>query len=372
LVRVSSDAKKRARQREAVNALGRRIATLIETQGPLSVAQFMTIALHDRAEGYYAVRDPLGTSGDFVTAPEISQIFGELIGLWCVQVWREQGMPSPLQLVEFGPGRGTLMADALRAAKLAPEFLAHAEVVLVETNPVLRAEQAKRLGDYPLPIVWTERFESGRRPLFAIANEFFDALPVRQYVRTERGWCERMVVVDTDGELAFALAPVASAISIEGDQDAPLGAVHERAPAARAIAEDIGRTIAAEGGAALVIDYGYAKPGFGETLQAIGHHEFKDVLDAPGTIDLSAHVDFANLAASAAYGGARTYGPVGQGAFLQALGIAARAETLSRLNPDQAVSIADAVTRLTAPAQMGALFKALAILPPDAPRPPGF
>lgn len=352
-----------------MNALGQRIATLIETQGPLSVAQFMTIALLDPTDGYYATRDPFGARGDFITAPEISQIFGELVGLWCVQAWMDQDEPKPAQLVELGPGRGTLMADVLRAAKLAPAFLKSVDVTMVEAGAALRALQQQRLKDCGARVRWKDRFEAGDGPLFLIANEFFDALPVRQFVHTERGWCERMVVVDK-GKLAFALSPTASAMAVEGD--APVGGVYETSPATLAIAEEIGHAIARNGGAALIIDYGYDKPGFGETLQAVGKHQFKDVLDAPGAIDLSAHVDFRALAAAARRGGAQTFGPVGQGSLLSALGIGARVEKLSQLNKNDASTIADAVDRLVSPAQMGTLFKALAILPADAPPPPGF
>lgn len=356
-----------------MNALAARIARLIETQGPLSIAQFMTMALHDTDAGYYAARDPFGARGDFVTAPEISQIFGELVGLWCVQVWRDQGRPSPARLVELGPGRGTLMADALRAARLVPEFLDAIEIVLVEASPALRAIQGERLKEFGSRVRWSSGFNSDAAcPQYVIANEFFDALPIRQYVRTERGWCERMVTIDNDDVLAFALAPVATPLAFEGCDTAPLGATYEVSPAALALAEDIARGIAGHGGAALVIDYGYSQPGFGETLQAVGGHAFRAVLDDPGSVDLSAHVDFAALAGAVHRGGARSSGPIGQGAFLQSLGIDARALRLSRADPGHAAAIAAAVDRLTHPAQMGTLFKTLAITPPNAPAPPGF
>ena len=350
-----------------MNALGNRIVKLIETQGPLSVAQFMTMALLDPQAGYYATRDPFGA--DFITAPEISQMFGELVGLWCVQAWLDQDKPKGAQLIELGPGRGTLMADALRAAKLAKDFQKSVEVVLVEASPTLRDLQQEKLKDCGAAVAWKDRFDAGDRPLFLIANEFFDALPVRQFVNTERGWCERMVVAH-DGKLDFALSPVASNVTIEGD--APEGAVYETSPASLALAEDIGHVIARRGGAALVIDYGYERPGFGETLQAVGRHQFKELLDKPGTIDLSAHVDFTALAAAARRGGAQIYGPVEQGRFLEVLGIRARAEKLARLNKKEAPTIAAAVDRLVGRAQMGTLFKAMAIVPPNAPAPPGF
>ena len=189
-----------------MNALGERIAALIAAQGPISVAQFMTLALHDPEAGYYSTRDPFGRGGDFITAPEISQIFGEMLGLWCGQAWVDQGCPKNTKLVELGPGRGTLMADALRALKRVPGFLDEVELILVEASPTLRDIQRERLKDSGAKIRWSAHFDVQDEPLLLLANEFFDALPVRQYVKTARGWCERMVVAK-DGTLDFALAP---------------------------------------------------------------------------------------------------------------------------------------------------------------------
>jgi NADH dehydrogenase [ubiquinone] 1 alpha subcomplex assembly factor 7 len=367
---VRAPAGRRAKSREIVNALGDRIVNLIKTQGPLSVAQFMTIALHDPTDGYYATHHPFGIDGDFITAPDISQMFGELAGLWCAQVWMTQHKPARTRLVELGPGRGTLMADAVRACKLVPDFIGSVEIVLVEASPVLRAKQRERLEGCGMRVSWSERLEDGGRPLLLIANEFFDALPVRQYVATERGWCERLVVADAQGGLAFALAPFPS--SIGADANAIPGSVYESSPAAEALAEQIGRAIARHGGGALIVDYGYAERSSGETLQAVGRHQFKDVLESPGSIDISAHVDFAGLADAARHGGAQTFGPIGQGQFLESLGIGARAENLCQLNRAEASLIMQAVDRLVGPDQMGSLFKVLAILPPNTPPPPGF
>jgi NADH dehydrogenase [ubiquinone] 1 alpha subcomplex assembly factor 7 len=241
-----------------------RIVRLIEAQGPISVAQFMTMALGE----YYATRDPFGARGDFITAPEVSQMFGELIGLWMAQCWREQGSPAPARLVELGPGRGTLMADALRAAKIVPEFLDAVEIVFVEASPVLREMQREKVPGAR----WLDHFDAdllSDRPLFLIANEFFDALPIRQYVKTERGWCERMVTA-ANGELAFALAPVASLLDAGEGED---GAVYETSPASLALVEEISRVIAGRGGAALIVDYGH-EGGFGDTLQAVAQHKY--------------------------------------------------------------------------------------------------
>jgi NADH dehydrogenase [ubiquinone] 1 alpha subcomplex assembly factor 7 len=355
-----------------MNALAARIARLIEVQGPISVAQFMAMANN----AYYANRDPFGARGDFITAPEVSQMFGELLGLWIVQCWQDQGRPSPARLVELGPGRGTLMADALRAAKLAPEFLKTIEVVLVETSPVLRDMQREKLSACGVTVRWQDSFDDtlADRALFLLANEFFDALPVRQFVKTGQGWNERMVTADENDTLSFAVAPVSSTMFASASRGAAEpGAIHEMSPASAAIVEHIAEAIARNGGAALIVDYGYdSEAGHGETLQAVGKHEFKSVLENPGDVDLSAHVDFASLANAARAGGASTFGPVDQGDLLNKLGIAARAEKLARKNPKEAAALTAATERLTSSEQMGTLFKALALMPKHTATPPGF
>jgi NADH dehydrogenase [ubiquinone] 1 alpha subcomplex assembly factor 7 len=353
--------------------LGERIAALIAAQGPISVAQYMTLVLHDPEAGYYATHDPFGGKGDFITAPEISQMFGEMLGAWCAQVWSDQGKPKNMHLVELGPGRGTLMADALRAVKRVPGFLKEIEIVLVEASPLLRESQREKLKDSGARIRWASRFDVRDAPLLVIANEFFDALPIRQYVKTARGWCERMVVVK-DGNLDLALAPLPTppALIPSSRAGAPEGGFYEASPAATALCEEIAHGIAMHGGAALILDYGYAGIGFGETLQAVGAHRFVRPLDEPGHYDLSTHVDFAALADAARHGGAQISGPVPQGQFLEQLGIGARAKTLAQANPAQAEQVTSALQRLTAPEQMGKLFQAMALLPPSAPPPPGF
>lgn len=359
-----------------VSPLGQKIVRLIEAQGPIPVSQFMMLALHDPEHGVYASRNAIGREGDFITAPEISQMFGELIGLWLLDSWRGQGKPERILLAELGPGRGTLMKDVLRAARLDPQFLAALDVVLIEASAPLREIQSHVLQDAPVSVRWSARvsdiFEN-KAPLFLIANELFDALPIHQYVMTETGWHERMVTV-VDGKLAFALAPMALASLLvpASRGEAPIGAVFETSPASTALAEEIGLHISHHGGAALIIDYGYAAHGFGETLQGIARHSSVPVLERPGEVDLSAHVDFSALAEAAGRVGAKTCGPVAQGTFLQSLGIAERAQMLARKNPQQAQSIFSALERLTAPDQMGNLFKALAILPAMAPTPAGF
>ncbi|MBW8707845.1 MAG: SAM-dependent methyltransferase, partial [Alphaproteobacteria bacterium] len=294
-------------------SLKERIVALIEAQGPMSVAQFMTIALLDPKDGYYPNREAIGAGGDFTTAPEVSQMFGEMVGLWLVQAWADQGSPKNPRLVELGPGRGTLMADILRTAAVAPEFLADLDVVMIEASPAMQAVQADKLRGLGADLSWQAQFDDhlGDRPLFLVANEFFDALPVRQYVKTERGWCERMVTA-LHGELQFALAPVPlpkQAVP-PGLEAAPDGGVYESSPASTALAEHIARIIAAKGGAALILDYGYGQTdngqaaGFSETLQAVSGHRFAEALADPGQDDISAHVDFAALAQAGKRGGA--------------------------------------------------------------------
>ena len=354
-------------------ALRERIAALIAAQGPISVAQYMALALHDANSGYYATRDPFGRAGDFITAPEISQIFGEMLGLWLGQVWIDQGSPKNTHLMELGPGRGTLMADALRVLRRVPGFCDQVAVVLVEASPTLRDIQKARLEHSGARIRWTTHFDMPDAPLLLIANEFFDALPIRQYVKTERGWCERMVVLK-DGVLDFALAPqITPAAAIPASRaGAPDGGVYETSPAATALIAEIARILASQGGAALLLDYGYSDIGFGETLQAVRGHQPQPLLADPGMSDLSAHVDFAALAESARQQGAMVFGPKGQGAFLEQLGIGIRAGRLAEANPAETAQIRQAVERLTAPKQMGTLFQAMALAPSAAPPLPGF
>jgi SAM-dependent MidA family methyltransferase len=357
-------------------SLKSRITELIEAQGPMSVAQFMTMALLDPREGYYATRDPFGAGGDFTTAPEISQMFGEMVGLWLVQAWADQGSPKNPRLVELGAGRGTLMADILRVAKVAPEFTADLDVVLVEASPALQEIQADKLRGLGADISWQHQFDDSLadRPLFLVANEFFDALPLRQYVKTDRGWCERMVTV-ADGELTFALAPVpVPSSAIPADRaGAPDGGVYEASPAAAALAEDVAGIVASRGGAALMIDYGYGEAsGFSETLQAVSGHRFADALAEPGEDDISAHVDFAALAQAGRRGGAAVFGPATQGLFLANIGIVERAEQLMKANAGEAGKLLAAVERLIGNDQMGKLFKVLAFAPPSTSAMAGF
>lgn len=364
----------------AVTPLAQRLAARIDRRGAITVAEFMAAALTDPDHGYYMTGDPLGVAGDFTTAPEISQTFGELIGLWCADGWQALGAPSEIALVELGPGRGTLMADALRAARLAPGFLDAIRLHLVEVSPALRGRQEAALAAAPLaePPRWHAHFgQVPEGPVLLLANEVFDALPIRQFERSPRGWCERLVRRDETGEgFAFALAPLgpaASALIPPALRAAPQDTVAEICPAGLALAAEIGRRLAHHGGAALVIDYGSDRPSGRPTLQALRRHRPQPVLEAPGSADLTAHVDFAALVQAARTAGAAAHGPVTQGAFLAALGIAERAAALTKgATSAQSSDIAAAVKRLTDPAEMGALFKVLALTGPAARPPAGF
>ncbi len=363
-----------------MTALGEMIAARIARLGAITVADYMAEAAAHPDHGYYMSGDPFGAHGDFVTAPEISQMFGELIGLWCADTWQRMGGPEPVLLVELGPGRGTLMADALRAAHVAPGFGAALRLHFVEISPALRARQQQTLAQSAGAArpTWHESLDQvPDGPLLLVANEFFDALPIRQFEKRPEGWCERLVTLAPDGEtLAFALAPPgpwAAALLPAALREAAPGAVAEVSAPAIVIAGEIGRRLATGSGAALIIDYGHAEPRTGATLQAVRRHAAHAVLEDPGAADLTAHVDFSTLARAATEAGARAYGPVPQGRFLEALGIGARARALNEsATPDQASEIASALRRLTHPREMGELFKVLALGDPDLGPPAGF
>ncbi|MAS43678.1 MAG: methyltransferase [Rhodobacteraceae bacterium] len=382
------------------------IRARIAQGGPMPLAEYMGLCLGHPRHGYYITRDPLGAAGDFTTAPEISQMFGELVGLWLAQAWLDLGSPARVVLAEPGPGRGTLMADALRAAGRVPGFAEAARPHLVETSPALRARQAEALaGRDPR---WFDRLEDlpDDAPLLLVANEFFDALPIRQFLRVAGAWRERVVGMTGDGALTLGLGGAAPG-NWDGAQGAPDGAVVETCPAGEAAAGWIGARLARTGGAALIVDYGYGRrpPMGGDTFQALRAHEYVDPLAEPGLADLTAHVDFGALARAAEGQGARAWPLATQGAFLERLGITARAQSLVRslaspaprpaprpapagaphspaLAPtgagrgagpqdDPVEAIVSAHRRLTHPEEMGDLFKALALTGPAQPRPAG-
>ncbi|WP_103334402.1 class I SAM-dependent methyltransferase [Pseudotabrizicola formosa] len=347
--------------------LGRIIAARITATGPITLAEFMAECLLHPEHGYYTTRTPFGAAGDFTTAPEISQMFGELLGLCLAQSWLDQGAPAPFTLAELGPGRGTLMADVLRATRSVPGFHAAAQVLLVEASPALRRDQLARLA--PHPITHAGSIDSlPDQPLFLLANEFFDALPMRQFHFDGSHWRERLVGLQ-DGQLAFGLSdPLTLPFTAPAFQTPPPGRVVEVCPAAQPIAQIIGQRLAAHGGAALIVDYGGWRSA-GDTFQAMRAHAFADPLATPGEADLTAHVDFEALAAQARM----PHVFASQGEFLTRLGIETRAARLAQSLAGEALqSHLAAHRRLTHPQEMGSVFKVLGLYPPGSPPPPGF
>jgi len=358
--------------------LEREIRRRIEIAGPMPVAQYMALCLTHPKHGYYTTRDPLGTAGDFTTAPEISQMFGELIGLWAAAAWRAMGSPAGVRLIELGPGRGTMMLDALRAAKVVPDFRAAIALHLIEVSATLEQLQRQALSGTDVPASWHRSIEEvPEGPLIVLANEFFDALPVHQAVMCADGWHERVVGIGDDGELTFGV-----------DRD-PLPLFDKFLPAtlgAAAIGEifewrsdhialELGRRLVRFGGAALILDYGHLESAIGETLQAVGAHAYAEPLLAPGQVDLTAHVDFQALAQAAEGMGARVHGPVTQAALLRRLGIRQRAAALKAgAPPEYAGPIDAALARLTDESRtgMGRLIKAIAFSGPQLDTLPGF
>jgi NADH dehydrogenase [ubiquinone] 1 alpha subcomplex assembly factor 7 len=349
------------------------IRELIVEHGPITVEQYMQLALAHPDRGYYMNRDPFGATGDFTTAPEISQMFGELIGLWSAEVWSSMGSPDPVRLVELGPGRGTLMSDALRAARIVPAFRTALDVRLVETSPALASMQHELLVDGGVAVSWAQTLkEVPEGPAIVIGNEFLDALPVRQFVRVSGQWRERTVRMNGDGALIFGVAdkpePYIRANAANGD-------ILEVNPSGHRLMFELGARIAKQGGAALLIDYGHAVTRFGDTLQALRAHRYVDPLVSPGECDLTAHVDFAAMARSASAAGAAVYGPIDQGDFLRAIGIDLRTKALAeRATLDHAEEFERARTRLVGKGkgEMGALFKAMAVADRRLKPPPGF
>ena len=350
--------------------LGDLLIRRIAQTGPITLADYMAECLMHPAHGYYSTRDPFGVAGDFTTAPEISQMFGELLGLALAQSWLDQGAPSRFVLAELGPGRGTLMADVLRATRTVPGFHAAAQVTLVETSAHLRGRQRLMLGDHP--VQWLDSVHDlPDAPLFLLGNEFFDALPIRQFLRAPQGWCETMVGV-AQGALCFGRSDPTTIAALQTRLTNTLpGDIVEICPAAASIMTAIGGQIATFGGLAILTDYG-GWTSRGDTFQALRGHKFADPLADPGHADLTAHVDFAALAAAAAATTART-AYVTQSALLTSLGIDARAAKLGHhLTGAALLSHQRATHRLTAPEEMGELFKAFAVFSPLSPVPPGF
>ena len=341
--------------------LGDLLIARIRATGPITLAEYMAECLLHPVHGYYTTRDPFGLAGDFTTAPEISQMFGELLGLSLAQSWLDQG-GGPCVLAELGPGRGTLMADALRATRGVPGFHAALRVCLVEASPVLQVRQQVALSGYP--VTWLDSVQDlPQGPLYLLANEFFDALPIRQFQRDASGWRERMVGVRGAG-LGFGLSGV---VAMAGLPEVAQGGIAEVCVGAGAIIAEVGQRLRDHGGAALIVDYG-AWGGVGDTFQAVKSNAYADPFAEPGAADLTAHVDFAALAAAAGTGHAMTT----QGGFLRRLGVQARADRLAQGQSGAALQSHLAAThRLTGAQEMGVLFKVLALYPMARVAPPG-
>ena len=354
-----------------------RLAREIALTGPMTVADYVTRCLHDPRDGYYATRPAIGATGDFITAPMISQMFGELIGLWAVELWERLGAPERVRLVEVGPGDGTLMADALRAARLAPEFLRAVDLVLIEPSPPLRAAQARMLADSDVHPRWVsalERIETDA-PVILIANEVLDCLPARQFVKTEDGWAERCVGVtdatEGGGDLTFGLKAITGGFKRPAFDVEP-GQTVEISEQQAVFGREVAALVKAASGAALLIDYGRSRPEAGDTLQALRRHQKVDPLETPGEADLTQWADFPTVLEAAVHAGADVIGTMDQGEFLRLLGIEARADRLKDGRPDAAPVIDRQLARLTADDQMGTLFKVCAIFSPRTLVVPGF
>lgn len=348
--------------------LAEKIKTFIRANGPISVTDYFALCLADPEHGYYKTREPFGAAGDFTTAPEISQLFGEMVGIFLVQAWKAHGAPSEFHLAEIGPGRGTMMADIIRVIKkLAPDMFEAAQIHLIETSERLRKVQAQTLVADKWKITWHDGFDGiPEGPLLLAANELFDAIPIRQFVKTPTGFRERMVGLDADDNLTFAagMAGVDPALLPGPPGLQPMGAIAEFAPARLAVMQALCQRLLEGGGSALIIDYGHVASGYGDTLQAIRAHQFDPPLAHPGEADLTSHVDFEALAKTAHLSGLHVNGVMHQGDFLAGLGIYERAEALSRgKEPLAAEDIATAVDRLAGAGagKMGELFKVLAV-----------
>ncbi len=354
-------------------SLKARLAREIALTGPMTVADYVTRCLHDPTDGYYATRPSLGEGGDFITAPLVSQMFGELIGLWAVETWRRLGAPERFRLVEVGPGDGTLLDDALRAARVAGGFLEACDLILIEPSGPLREVQGRRLAQADVSPRWVKTLGQVDvdAPVILIANEVLDCLPARQFVRTEGGWAERRIGVTDDGGLTFGLVGITGGFERPPFAVEP-GQVIEVSDQQAAFGRDLGALLHEASGAALLIDYGRDRPGAGDTLQALKRHARVDALATPGEADLTQWADFPAVLEAAVRTGADVTGCVGQGEFLRRLGIEARADRLSSARPEAAPVIARQLARLTASDQMGELFKAAAIFAPRSLTVPGF
>lgn len=365
-----------------ITALEERFLTLIAENGPITIGDYLSDALCHPQHGYYSTQDPFGVGGDFTTAPEISQIFGELIGAWLIDAWGAIGAPSLVNVVELGPGRGTLMSDILRVGALQPAFLAAARLYLVESSGRLRVKQQRLLADQSVPIEWTDQLtDIPPGPTLVIANEFFDCLPIRQFIRTvddsDTPWRERLVGINKQNgisRLCFVNSKTAYAERPGMPPGAHPEAIFEEPIGGRAVIEELATRFSEHKGRALIIDYGHGRSAYGDTLQAVRRHDYWHPLAAPGQADITVHVDFGALARAGREAGARIDGPVSQGAFLVRLGLEQRLRVLSEAVADQEArhQLIAGAERLIDPASMGTLFKVMAISSASLLEPPGF
>lgn len=351
--------------------LARRIKSMIRLNGPLSVTDFFSLCLADPEHGYYKSREPFGRSGDFITAPEVSQLFGEMLGVFIVHAWQRHGAPTAARLVEIGPGRGTMMSDILRVVRrIAPPLYETMQVHLVETSPRLTTIQKETLAAHGGKIAWHGSFDEVPEGfLLLVANELFDAIPIRQFVRTAQGFRERVVSLDADDNLAFSVgvSGIDPGLLPPFPERQPIGTIVEVSPAREAVMTAICQRLSASGGTALAIDYGHLVSGYGDTLQAMRNHAFDPVLASPGEADLTSHVDFESLVKTAEANGVHVNGSLRQGDFLYGLGLKERAAALAaKADPDQTLAIAEAVNRLAGEGagKMGELFKVIAVSSP--------
>ena len=365
-----------------MTSLEDKLRNRIREAGPISVAEYMTVCLLDPTQGYYPTRDPLGADGDFITAPEISQMFGEVLGLWCVQSWIDLGRPKTLHLIEYGPGRGIMMSDMLRSAALEPDFKAAVQVWLIEASAALEAVQGRTLGAAGVPVQWATRLEDvPTGPSLIIGNEFLDCLPIQQLICDDPfagkdGWIERRVGLDGEDRLCFVKSGVPAAAILtdslpDGAKDARKGDLLETCPSVTQIIDSLKDRFESHPGRALFIDYGPEETEFGDTLQALKRHQKVGVFSDPGNTDLTARVDFAALAETASAAGLDVTAAVPQREFLSKLGIEMRAVALIRAKPDSKPVIARQLHRLTDAEEMGELFKAMCLSSPDLPDPLG-
>jgi len=352
------------------------IKKLIKSSGPMPVWRYMELCLMHPVHGYYISRNPFGREGDFTTSPEVSQMFGELLGLWAASTWKMMGSPPLLRLIELGPGRGTMMADALRAVRVLPPLYETLSIHLIEINPMLREKQKATLSGVH-NITWHDHIDQvPDGPCIVLANEYFDVLPIHQLVKRSTGWHERTVELDNDGQLAFGSSPYPiprfDVLLPSPVRAAPIGSVFEWRPDSEIM--KLATRVRDQNGAALIIDYGHLRTDAGDTFQAIARHSFADPLTTPGQADVTAHVDFEALARAAEVVGALVHGPATQGDFLKRLGIKTRAVALmAKASPEVSEDIAGALKRLTSGGRggMGALFKVLGLSSPNLPSLPG-